>query len=252
MSTHDELVQGRFGTQAAAYLSSATHAQGPEFALLQESLGGLTQPNVLDLGCGAGHVTYHVAPLAGEVVACDPSPQMLAVVAKTAVARELGNVRTAQGQAEALPFADASFDRVFSRYSAHHWGDLGQGLREARRVLCPGGEAIFIDVTAPENPLLDTHLQTMELLRDPGHVRDYTPGEWVRQCGEAGLAVMGFSMQRLRLAFEDWVARMATPQILRDAIRLLQAQVATEVHHHFAIEADGSFTVDVILLHTRR
>ena len=63
---------------------------------------------------------------------------------------------------------------------------------------------------------------------------------------------MGFSMQRLRLAFEDWVARMATPQILRDAIRLLQAQVATEVHHHFAIEADGSFTVDVILLHTRR
>ena len=130
MSTHDELVQGRFGTQAAAYLSSATHAQGPEFALLQESLGGLTQPNVLDLGCGAGHVTYHVAPLAGEVVACDPSPQMLAVVAKTAVARELGNVRTAQGQAEALPFADASFDRVFSRYSAHHWGDLGQGLRE--------------------------------------------------------------------------------------------------------------------------
>lgn len=252
MTTHDELVQNRFGTQAAAYLSSAVHAQGPEFALLKESLSGLTQPRVLDLGCGAGHVTYHAAPLAREVMACDPSPQMLAMVAETAATRGLGHVRTVQGQAEALPFADASFDRVFSRYSAHHWRDLGQGLREARRVLCPDGEAIFIDVAAPENPLLDTHLQAMELLRDPGHVRDYTPGEWVRHCGEAGLAVTGFSMQRLRLVFEDWVTRMATPQVLREAIRLLQAQVAAEVRHHFAIEADGSFTVDVILLHTQR
>ena len=42
--------------------------------------------------------------------------------------------RQQQGYAETLPFADASFDVVISRYSAHHWHDVGQALREVKRV----------------------------------------------------------------------------------------------------------------------
>ena len=54
---HSQVVQKQFGEQASAYLSSAVHAQGTEFALLQAELAGQGEARVLDLGCGAGHVS---------------------------------------------------------------------------------------------------------------------------------------------------------------------------------------------------
>ena len=67
-NAHSQVVQKQFGEQASAYLSSAVHAQGTEFALLQAELAGQGEARVLDLGCGAGHVSFHVAPLVKEVV----------------------------------------------------------------------------------------------------------------------------------------------------------------------------------------
>ncbi|MCO6059465.1 methyltransferase domain-containing protein [Pseudomonas sp. MOB-449] len=249
---HEQVVQRQFGEQAAAYLSSAVHAQGSEFALLQAEVAGRSDARVLDLGCGAGHVAFQVAPLVGEVVAYDLSGQMLDVVASAAAERGLGNVFTQQGAAESLPFADASFDFVFSRYSAHHWSDLGVALREVRRVLKPGGVAAFIDVASPGRPLLDTHLQAVEVLRDTSHVRNYSPAEWLRQVAEAGLQTRSHTRQRLRLEFSSWIERMRTPAVFRDAILALQNAVGQEVRAYFEIDADGSFSTDVLVLWAER
>lgn len=245
---HGAVVERQFGGQAAAYLSSRVHAQGEEFAALRERVSKLDSPRVLDLGCGAGHVSFQVAELAAEVVAYDLSPRMLAVVEKAAGERGFDNVRTVQGVVESLPFADDSFDLVASRFSAHHWRDLGLALREARRVLKPGGLAVFIDVVAAENPLYDSFLQTIEMLRDTSHVRDYTPGEWLRLVGEAGLTPTASSRQRLHLDFASWIERMRTPDVIRDAIRLLQDDVGQEVRNVFEIGEDGSFTTDMLVL----
>ena len=247
-SAHDQVVQRQFGCTAQAYLTSAVHAQGSEFALLRDCLAGCADARVLDLGCGAGHVSFQVADLVSSVVAYDLSAEMLAVVATTAAEKGLGNIVTERGAAEALPFADASFDFVFSRYSAHHWRDLGQALRELRRVLKPGGQAILIDVTSPGQPLLDTWLQAVEMLRDSSHVRDYSPGEWTRQLAEAGLIVTGMTRQRLRLEFSTWVARMRTPELMQQAILALQAAVGVEVRDYFEVDASGSFSTDVMVL----
>ncbi|WP_339510406.1 class I SAM-dependent methyltransferase [Pseudomonas sp. RL_15y_Pfl2_60] len=252
MSDHNQVVERQFGEQANAYLSSAVHAQGSEFALLRESVAARPGARVLDLGCGAGHVSFQVAPLAAEVVAYDLSQQMLDVVASAAAERDLANIRTECGRAEQLPFADEQFDFVFSRYSAHHWRDVGQALREVRRVLKPGGVAAFIDVAAPELPLLDTHLQTVELLRDTSHVRDYSPSQWSRLVGEAGLVQTRCSRQRLRLEFSSWVERMRTPQLFRQAIVAVQQAVGEEVREYFEIAQDGSFSTDVLLLWAQR
>ncbi|WP_263144255.1 class I SAM-dependent methyltransferase [Pseudomonas sp. RIT-PI-AD] len=248
MSGHQQAVQRQFGERADAYLKSAVHAQGEEFALLQACVAGHPGARLLDLGCGAGHVAFHVAPAVAEVVAYDLSENMLDVVASAARERGLGNVRTERGAAERLPFADASFDFVFSRYSAHHWSDLGQALREVRRVLKPGGRAAFIDVIAPGTPLLDTYLQAVEVLRDTSHVRDYTAAEWLQRVGEAGLHVGSHKVQRLRLEFASWIERMRTPPLLRDAILALQAAMGEEVRRYFQIGADGSFSTDVLVL----
>ncbi|WP_110655000.1 class I SAM-dependent methyltransferase [Salinicola halimionae] len=247
-ANHSAVVERQFGGQAAAYLASQVHAQGEEFAQLRQRVGGIDAARVLDLGCGAGHVSFQIADLAAEVVAYDLSPRMLDVVGESARDRGFGNIRTVQGVAESLPFADSTFDAVFSRFSAHHWRDVGLALREVRRVLKPGGVAAFIDVAASEQPLFDSFLQTVEMLRDTSHVRDYAPSEWAQMVGEAGLVMTANSRQRLRLDFETWIARMRTPDVMRDAIRQLQHDVGQEVRAAFDISDDGSFTTDMLVL----
>jgi len=246
--THEQLVTRQFGPRAADYLTSAVHASGEDLQQLAAVVAGARTARLLDLGCGAGHVAFAVAPAVAEVVAYDLSADMLAAVAETAAARGLGNLITRQGGAQRLPFADASFDFVLSRFSAHHWQGFAAGLAEARRVLAPTGRAVFVDVVAPDSALCDTFLQAIELLRDTSHVRNYSADEWRRALIGAGFRPGATTRRRLRLDFAGWVARMRTPPLHVEAIRALQAQMAAEVTGHFAIEADGSFTIDTMTM----
>lgn len=248
MKDHKQVVDKQFGEQADAYLKSAVHAQGEEFELLKQAVANGSRSCLLDLGCGAGHVSFNVAPLVNKVVAYDLSSAMLEVVSKAAQAKGFDNIETVQGVAESLPFEDNSFDFVFSRYSAHHWQDLGLALREVKRVLKPNGVVAFIDVVTPELPLLDTYLQTVEVLRDTSHVRDYSVAEWVRQLGEAGLIVTKHHKQKLRLEFSSWVERMRTPVVFREAILALQQAMGQEVRDYFEIDQQGSFSTDVLVI----
>jgi SAM-dependent methyltransferase len=249
---HAALVTQQFGARAGAYVESAVHAQGADLDQAAALLDGRNSARVLDLGCGGGHVSFCAAARVAEVIAYDLSADMLAAVARVAAERGYANITTKQGRAEALPFPDTHFDVVLSRYSAHHWHGFGQALAEARRVLRPGGRALFMDVVSPGLGLLDTYLQSVELIRDPSHVRDYSIAEWVEALAAAGFTLASVTARRLRLDFATWVARMATPQTQSDTIRALQAQMAEDVARHFAIEADGSFTIDTAAIEVTR
>jgi SAM-dependent methyltransferase len=226
-------------------LTSTPHAQGADLQALAALVMGQAEAHVLDLGCGAGHVSFHVAPHVERVVAYDLSSDMLDVVARAAAERGLSNIVTREGVAERLPFANESFDLVLSRYSAHHWHDVEAGLREAARVLKPEGTAVFVDSISPGLPLLDTHLQAVELLRDPSHVRSYSRPEWEAAIVRAGLRPGSISAHHVRLDFATWVERMRTPKNQIDAIRSLQSAMSASVRQYFDIGPDGSFTLDV-------
>ncbi|MFY9939799.1 MAG: methyltransferase domain-containing protein, partial [Silvibacterium sp.] len=157
MSHHSIKVEQQFGEVASAYLSSSVHSQGADLEAIADRLRRTPDASVLDLGCGAGHLSFAAAPHVTSVVAYDLSADMLRTVAHEAQKRAHRNILTRQGMAEALPFQDASFDFVCTRYSAHHWTGIRTALIEARRVLKPGGGLIMIDTCAPENPLFDTH-----------------------------------------------------------------------------------------------
>jgi ubiquinone/menaquinone biosynthesis C-methylase UbiE len=243
MRSHDKAVRDQFDPQAQAYLTSAVHAAGPDLQhacqMVQAWAG--SRAAMLDVGCGAGHLAFALASGFAQVVAADPSPAMLDTVKAAAVQRGLPQIEVRHAHAEALPFADGSFDLVCSRYSAHHWLDVPAALRQMRRVVRPGGQLLMIDILGDEIPLVDTHLQAIELLRDPSHVRDYSAQQW-RVLLEQG----GFGLQEevgwpTRLEFGSWVARMRTPPEIVAAIRWLQKGAPKEVWDGLAMEPDGTF-----------
>lgn len=96
---------------------------------------------VLDAGCGPGTITQGIAEhvLPGRVTAFDRDPEQIARASRLAEGRELTNVRFTTAEADDLPFADASFDLVFSHALFEHLTNPREALAELRRVLRPGG-----------------------------------------------------------------------------------------------------------------
>ncbi|MFP5248444.1 MAG: class I SAM-dependent methyltransferase [Acidobacteriota bacterium] len=90
---------------------------------------------ILDLGCGDGQLTERLIASGAEVRGVDASPQM------AAAARARG-IDAIQASAEALPFADASFDAVFSNAVLHWVRDHDAMLAAVHRVLRPGGRFV--------------------------------------------------------------------------------------------------------------
>jgi SAM-dependent methyltransferase len=235
----------QFGETAEAYLASAVHAEGADLERLSRLAQTARPARVLDLGSGAGHVSYALARGgAGEIVAYDLAPEMLAVVATEARHRGHRNIVTQLGAAEALPFAAGSFDWVVSRYSAHHWLDLPRALAEVARVCKTDGRCIVIDVVAPESALFDTVLQTIEILRDPSHVRDHRVSEWLRLLAAVGFSETESHCWKLSMGFANWVGRMAASAERVAALNMVFAGLPAEAQRYFAVQSDHSFAID--------
>ncbi len=107
---------------------------------------------VLDLACGTGDVTFLAAACVpgGEVVGVDIHPDMLALAEAKRPASLPAPVRFVQADATALPFPDASFDRVTISYAGRGFPDWPTVLREVHRVLAPGGEVWNLDFARPQ------------------------------------------------------------------------------------------------------
>jgi ubiquinone/menaquinone biosynthesis C-methylase UbiE len=123
-------------------LLRARHEYAPWMA---ESLGctetrGL---DVLDVGCGQGIDLYHYASAGARATGVDLTPRHCELAQQHLAVMER-DATVVNGDAEAMPFDDGSFDRVSSNGVLHHTPDMPAALREIRRVLRPGGEARVI------------------------------------------------------------------------------------------------------------
>lgn len=135
--------------------------------------------DVLDLGCGTG--TLAIRALQQEpglgVIGLDGDPQMLARAdqkAKHAGAR----IEFQRGLAQALPFPDASFDRVLSSLFLHHLspGDKLATLRETRRVLRSAGELHVADWGRPTSFWMRLAFYSIQALDGFENTRDHATG----------------------------------------------------------------------------
>lgn len=115
---------------------------------LVEQAGLRPGHRVLDVGCGTGSLIVLIkGTYAGaEVVGLDPDQKALAL-ARRKVERAGLAVHLDQGFSDRLPYEDGRFDRVFSTFMLHHLqeDEKEKTLREARRVLAPGGSLHLLD-----------------------------------------------------------------------------------------------------------
>lgn len=226
-------VQAQFDPVAANYRTSAVHAAGEDLRLMVEHAPTTPDALVLDAGCGAGHTAMAFAPHVKQVIAYDFTVSMLDQVQQLAQERDIHNISTQEGDVEDLPFEDDMFDIVATRYSAHHWLHPEHALAEFKRVLKPTGTFIISDIMAREDYAQDTFLQTLELLRDPSHVRDYRISEWQQMMTNAGFLSEVVYIHDLALHFDKWTTRMATPQQNRDMLKALFNGASDDIKQGF-------------------
>ena len=101
---------------------------------------------VADLGCGTGNAAEHLAPCVARVIAVDSSPVMLAAARQRLAGTP--NVEFLQSDLVALTLPDASVDAALLALVLHHLTDPAAALREARRILRPGGVILVVDMMA--------------------------------------------------------------------------------------------------------
>ena len=159
----NQSIQQQFGAVAANYTTSTVHASGADLQGLIAAAALTGRERVLDVGCGAGHVTIGLAAQALHLTAIDLTQAMLDQTQAQVEKRGLQNVTIQIADVAALPFGDASFDVAVSRYAAHHFADPLQALREVQRVLVPGGRWLLVDVVSPPEPMADTYRNTVEI-----------------------------------------------------------------------------------------
>ena len=194
----------------------ASHRPGPPARLydLLAALGvGATGQRVLDLGTGTGLVARELARRGSVVSGIDVAAGQIAAARESAAGEGLA-LDFVVAAAEAVPFADASFDAVACRIAPHHFPDALAAVKEMARVARDR-------VVICDNTFTSESAEEADRLRDPSHVRNYGVPEWHTFFELAGLEVADEAFMVRDTDFEDWLARTETPDDVRPRVREL-------------------------------
>jgi ubiquinone/menaquinone biosynthesis C-methylase UbiE len=179
---HQRLIVDQFTKQAVPFAQMPDHS--PELILAASEVG--PSDTVLDLACGPGAIACAFAQVARHVTGIDLTPAMIEQAKALQKSHGLANLTWRIGHVPPLPFPDASFALVFTRYSFHHFLDPKAVLAEMVRVCSPGGRVAVVDVFT-SSPEQAEPFNRMEKLRDPSHVWALSLEELTGLFHEAGL-----------------------------------------------------------------
>jgi SAM-dependent methyltransferase len=195
---HQHLILDQFTRQATAFSTAPAITDEEALRLVAESARPAADDRLLDVACGPGLVVCAFARHVRDATGIDVTPAMLDRARKLATDKGLTNVAWRQGDVSSLPYDDASFTIVTTRFSVHHFVDPAAVLREMVRVCAPGGRIIVVDDYASEDPAKATAFNRLEKLRDPSHARCLTLTELKGLFAAVGLPEPQVSFYELR------------------------------------------------------
>jgi len=215
-------VRDSFRNVAGNYSKSTFHTS----AVRLQEVVDLVRPKrgdlALDVATGTGNTAFAIAPFVRRVVGLDVTREMLNEAKRVAAERSIANVDWVMGDAEHLPFQDATFDIYVVRAAPHHFLHVDAFLAEAYRVLKPDRDAAFVDC-APPMPARDV-LHEVELRRDPSHVRSLTVEEWTHKLERAGFQVESAQDRELDWNYEEWMGNMAiAPELSNELATIIES-----------------------------
>lgn len=206
-ASHQALIRDQFTRQAQLFSTAATITNKGALQMIVRAARPGPEDRMLDIACGGGLVVCAFAPHVKHAAGFDMTPAMLDQARQLAAEKGLANVEFRQGDATALPYADASFDIVTTRFSFHHFPSPLAVLREMVRVSAPGGRVLVIDTYASEDKSKAAEFNRLELLRDPSHVRNLALSDLNGLFAAAGLGEPQVSFYELRDTVKNLLAR---------------------------------------------
>jgi ubiquinone/menaquinone biosynthesis C-methylase UbiE len=199
------LILDQFTRQAVPFAQMPAHSNEEANRLLIDLAGIGPEDTVLDVACGPGLVACPLAEVARHVTGLDLTPAMIEQARARQRDKGLTNLTWIVGDAVPLPFPDAAFSAVVTRYSFHHFLDPRAVLAEMVRVCSPGGRVAVIDVFTSSPEQAEAY-NRLEKLRDPSHVRALPLGELTGLCHDAGLLGLKTAFFRLEVELEALLA----------------------------------------------
>jgi ubiquinone/menaquinone biosynthesis C-methylase UbiE len=213
-----------------AFTQQAPSFEDPRYAAILtapsdwmfEPLALRTDDLLLDVAAGTGHAARALAGRVRCAVALDATDAMLAAGKAAADRDGLTNIVFLRGDATALPFPDASFDVVVSRYAVHHFEDPAVPLAEMVRCLRPGGRIAVADAVVDADPAIAAARNHLERLRDPSHTRMLALEELAALVEDAGLRVTSKRTRNAESRLAAWLDQA-------DALASVRAEIAAEL-----------------------
>lgn len=227
---------------ASAYAGTFAHASGTYIEALLDRAAVGAGARVLDLACGPGLVTRAAAGRGAVATGYDFSAAML----REARAASPG-LAFDEGDAEALPYADGTFDAVVSNFGMHHFPHPDRAAAEARRVLRPGGLFAFSSWADPaRNAAWRLLFDAIRAEGDPAAAKTPPSG--------GGLAQIDAVLGVLRGAgFADVAAGVETREwIVADGAALVASLRQGTVRTAALIEVQDPAAMPAILAHIDR
>lgn len=200
------LILDQFTKQAVPFAEMPAHSNEESIRLVIDMARIGPEDTVLDVACGPGLVACPLAEVARHVTGIDLTPAMIEQAQARQRTKGLTNLTWLVGDAVPLPFPDASFSVVITRYSFHHFLDPKMVLAEMVRVCQPGGRLAVIDVFT-SNPEQAEAYNRVEKLRDPSHVRALSLEELTGLFHDAGLRDVKTAFYKLEVPLEELLAR---------------------------------------------
>jgi len=217
-----KLSKERFAQHAAGYVTSTTHAKGADLDRLLDIAQPQADWHTLDIATGGGHTALKFAPYVAHVIASDITPQMLEKARDHIIGQGVENVSFKEADAENLPFEDETFDLVTCRIAPHHFPDAAKFVREAARVLKPGGLFLMQDQVLSEDGEVAQVADGFEKLRDPSHNYAFSQSAWVAMFEAADLTVEHTEQLTKRHDFLNWAQMQGcTDETITELIKML-------------------------------